>query len=716
MSSLTEQIKERLDIVTYIQQYVPSVKKAGRTYKACCPFHGEKTPSFVINPDNQTWRCFGACSTGGDIFNFAEKMHGWSFSEALNELGRQAGVEVRKQTPAQAEQDKQQDRLRGMLKTAAEYYHTWLLANNAAAQPVLQYARQKRGFTDATLAEFQIGYAPNDWQTMLNTLKSLGYTETEVLAAGLASKNERGNVYDRFRQRLMLPIRDERGRVIGFGARALNPEDEPKYLNSPQSVVFDKSRTLFGLDKAKDAIRASGTAVIVEGYMDAIQAHQAGYRNVVAQMGTALTETQLKLLVPRYAQKIILALDADAAGQSATRRSLEVARQTLAEDYTGKLAADIRILQMGDTAKDPDDVLRETPEKWQGYVDAARPVADFVIDMETAVLSSGSTIQEREAIARRLLPILTVSEDNLYRQDNLQKLALRLRLQEQDLLAWADELKRIDAARRPKMTPERPKQDNTIEPPPFNDDGWESANSEEPPPFFPDDAEISPIDDEDMPLPVDLFPARTAKTPRLTAQHTNREMEAYGLRLLLIQPGLIYQVNRKLRELTQDDEMLTTGPLADFQPEDFSQSDFRSLAVLLFKALEQSDTDPLTFVQYHLEMELHHELETLLQPEETLLTNKLNGRMTGELADIWEKHQRQLRPNKAGNHEDIRRVLALRWLRLRRDKQDIYFLQVDAEQNRNTAELQQYMTHHRLLSQAWHRLNQLLSSPLLGLN
>lgn len=711
MSSIIEQIKERLDIVTYIQQYVPSLKKAGRTYKACCPFHSEKTPSFVVNPDSQTWRCFGACSAGGDIFTFAEKLHGWSFSDALRELGTLAGVEVRKQSSAQVEEEKQLDRLRGMLKTAAELYHRWLMTDHAAARTVLHYVHQKRGFTTTTLVEYQIGYAPNDWHTMLTALKNIGYTEAEILTAGLASKNDRGNVYDRFRHRLMIPIQDERGRVIGFGARALDAKDDPKYLNSPQSAVFDKSRTLFGLDRAKEAIRDSGTAVIVEGYMDVIQAHQAGYRNVVAQMGTALTETQLKLLVPRYAQKIILALDADAAGQSATRRSLEVARETLAADYTGKLSVDIRILQIDD-GKDPDDVLRETPEKWQGYVESARPVADFVIDMETADLSTGSTIQEREAIARRLLPILTVSEDNLYRKDNFQKLALRLRLTEKDLLAWAEELKRIETARRPKFASEYPKYPppSELPPPPDEWDGM-AVNSEEPPPFFPDEA-YPPDNGGDISLPTVLLPAVRPSKARLTAPHTSREIEAYGLRLLLLNPGLIYQVNRKLRELAQDDESLLTGPLVEFSPDDFSQSDYRSLAALLFRALEQSDTDPLTFLQFHLELELRYELDMLLQAEEMLLVNKLQGRLNGEFMDIWKNHRRQLRPKRIGESEDLRRVLAVRWLRLQRDKQDIYFLQMDAQQNQHTAELRQYVERHRLLSQAWHLLNRVLNAPL----
>ena len=295
--SVTEQIKARLDIVQYVSQYVPQLKKAGRYYKACCPFHSEKTPSFVVNPDTQSWRCFGACAEGGDIFSFAMKQNNWSFTEALHELGRQAGVQVTKQTPEQQQQAEQVERLRAMLQTAADFYHQHLLSReDEAAESAYAYTREKRGFTDETIERYQIGYAPAGWQNMMNALTQLGYDNEDILAAGLASQNDRGRVYDRFRNRLMIPIRDDRGRIVGFGARALDPDDNPKYLNSPQSEVFDKSHLLFGLDVAKDAIRQSETAVIVEGYMDVIQAHQAGYYNVVAQMGTAMTESQLKLM------------------------------------------------------------------------------------------------------------------------------------------------------------------------------------------------------------------------------------------------------------------------------------------------------------------------------------------------------------------------------------------------------------------------------------
>lgn len=278
--SLADEIKARLDIVSYVQQFVP-IKKAGRLYKAPCPFHAEKTPSFVVNPDKQTWRCFGACAEGGDVFNFAQKLHGWTFKEALKELGRQVGVEVEQTTPQQRSQSEHLDALRGLMDAAAQFYHERLLdPDDPTAVEVLRYAREKRGFSDDTIRRFQIGYAPPGWQTLLEPFKALGYSQELLLEAGLASSNDAGRVYDRFRNRLMVPIRDARGRTVGFGARVLDPNDNPKYLNSPQTPIFDKSKLLFGLDMARGAIRETGYAVIVEGYMDAIQAHQAGYSKI----------------------------------------------------------------------------------------------------------------------------------------------------------------------------------------------------------------------------------------------------------------------------------------------------------------------------------------------------------------------------------------------------------------------------------------------------
>lgn len=708
--SVTEQIKARLDIVQYVSQYVPQLKKAGRYYKACCPFHSEKTPSFVVNPDTQSWRCFGACAEGGDIFSFAMKQNNWSFTEALHELGRQAGVQVTKQTPEQQQQAEQVERLRAMLQTAADFYHQHLLSReDEAAESAYAYTREKRGFTDETIERYQIGYAPAGWQNMMNALTQLGYDNEDILAAGLASQNDRGRVYDRFRNRLMIPIRDDRGRIVGFGARALDPDDNPKYLNSPQSEVFDKSHLLFGLDVAKDAIRQSETAVIVEGYMDVIQAHQAGYYNVVAQMGTAMTESQLKLIVPRYASQIVMALDADAAGQNATRRSLEVARQALQADYTGKLSVDIRVMQITN-GKDPDDFLRETPEQWPQIVDAARPVADFVIDLETAELGQDASLQARQRVAERVLPILSASENNLYTQENLQKLALRLHISEQDLMDWAAELRKAAKQREQrKPAPSTPDQ----QPPMAQDD---AASSYEPPLFFEDnDAPYDPDDDRAFLPGVDGEPgtpavAKPSPMPaRLTSRHTSRAAEAHCLRMLLLNPDLLFQANRRLRELAHERSELIDGPLGDISSDDFSQSDYRVILNLLLSALMQDEMEPIDYVRQHLDDALLPELTQMLLTEVDTLQHQIGGRFAGEHVQIWGSFKRQSLPGINVDEDVVKRILQVRRHRVQREREEILFLVTEAERNRDKQAAREHGAQCMLLNMASHRLTEAIT-------
>lgn len=696
--SVTQQIKDQLDIVQYVQEYVPGLKRAGRYYKACCPFHSEKTPSFVVNPDTQSWRCFGACAEGGDVFAFAQKINGWTFPEALQELGNRVGVQVQQRSPEQKAQEERLDKLRGMLETAALYYHEHLLSDDPLAQKTLVYAQQKRGFTLETIREWQIGFAPSGFHNMLDALKQIGYSEAEILETGMASQNDRGNIYDRFRNRLMIPIRDQRGRVIGFGARALDPDDNPKYLNSPQTPLFDKSGTLFGLDRAKKSIRDEGTAVIVEGYMDVIQAHQAGYPNVVAQMGTAMTEAQLNQLVPRYAERIILALDADEAGQNATRRSLEVARGALQADYMGKLSVELRVLQI-DGAKDPDDVLRETPEKWPEYIASALPIADFVIKLETAGLDANSSLQERQNVARSVLPILTASENNLYTQDNLQKLALRLRIPEQDLLAWAQEIRQQEQERqrrkqrRQSAPPPPPPASDTAsshEPPPL----WENetASSSEPPPAFfggsPEDAGYADTATEDDWLGGEVLAVpqrRSQQTQQFTSRTASRAAEAYCLRMLLLDFGMLPQVNRTLRELAGNDDHLLEGPLRELTPDDFTQGEYRALFASLQEALAQDDEEPIDYLQDSLDEALTAELETLLLDEVDHIHVQVKRRMHGEFMDIWKTFERQIRHGLDPQSDVVRRALRVRHQRLEREQQEIRFLLEDAQRS-NDAE------------------------------
>ncbi|CAG0997892.1 hypothetical protein ANRL2_03754, partial [Anaerolineae bacterium] len=336
--------------------------------------------------------CFGACSEGGDLFSFVMKAEGWDFAETLRALAEKAGIELRPQTPEETTRQNTEERLLALLDAAAQYFTQYLL-ESPEAESVRAYVA-RRGLDETTIRQFNIGYVPDNWHFALNHFRLEGYREEELVEAGLAIRNDNGRVYDRFRHRLMIPIRDGRGRTLGFGARALAEDQQPKYLNSPQGPLFDKSTLLYGLDLARRAIRESETVVIVEGYMDVIQAHQAGYTNVVAQMGTALTPTQVQL-VAKYAHRLILALDSDAAGVNATMRGLKVTRDSLVEagadngsqgldargmmSQAGKFQLDIRVLQLP-SGKDPDDFIRANPEQWPEVVNQAKPLVDYVIE------------------------------------------------------------------------------------------------------------------------------------------------------------------------------------------------------------------------------------------------------------------------------------------------------------------------------------------------
>jgi len=620
------------------------------------------------------------------VLSFAVKINGWTFAEALRELAQQVGIELRPMSAAQRAQDERLDRLRNLLQTVAQAYHHYLMSDyDDHARAALRYAREKRGFSDETLRAFMIGYAPPEWDAIYKEMRQIGYSTEDLLAAGVIGQNEQGRTYDRFRNRLMIPIRDEKGRVVGFGARALAAEDNPKYLNSPQSELFDKSRLLFGLDRARESIRTQGTAVIVEGYMDAIQAHQAGYFNVVAQMGTALTEEQLKLIVPRYAKKVILALDADAAGQNAMRRSLDVAQRTLSDDLGGKLAADIRILQMDDPeggqAKDPDDVLRQTPHLWPDYVARALPVADFVIQQETAHLPPNATLQERREIALRVLPILSATRDNLYRQDNLQKLALRLHIDERDLLDWARQVRQEQIARdkaRPRPSP--PPQPSGLaaasaeiapadEPPPPFFDG-EPPPSEEPPPYFGEEASLAPAPPPETPK------TSTQTSPRLPqgeSRLASRAAEGYCLRLLLQETSLFFEVCRYLSELADDDAALRHSALAPFGAGDFSQGDYRILMATLEQALDQIDLSPLDFLRQNTDSELSAEVDDLLIEEDAWLARPIKGLSSDQMA-IYKALAMRARPQRSQHNDALRRALEVRRARLRREQQELMFL------------------------------------------
>jgi DNA primase len=528
--STIDQIKERLDIVDVIGSYV-KLQKAGRNFKANCPFHNERTPSFVVFPESQRWRCFGACNDGGDLFTFVMKREGWDFAEALERLAERAGVELEPRGAHAAEQAEEHERLRAVLSATATYYHHLLLKTpvGAAARAYVE----RRGLAPDTLERFQIGFAPESWDAARNHLAGQGYTLDECVLAGVLTRNaDTGSIYDRFRNRLIIPIRDTQGRVIGFGGRALG-DQEPKYLNSPQSPLFDKSAVLFALDLARKSVRETGVAVIVEGYMDAIAAHQAGFANVVAQMGTALTEMQLKSL-KRYARRFVLALDPDAAGASATLRGLTVARETLDREgeasfnpqgllrFEGRLQADIRVLSLPDD-RDPDEVIRADPEEWRRRVAGARPIVEYVLDVVTA----GRDLEDPKVkadITRQMLPLIADVADPVERDGYLQKLARQLRVDEG---AMRDEAREV---RPPSPAARRA---------------------------------AGPAPDA---LPPAAAPARPAARAA-AATGAGGVVEAYCLTLLLYAPHL----------LAAADQMLVGAGLDVLAPDDFERAEHRAL-------------------------------------------------------------------------------------------------------------------------------------------
>ncbi len=441
--SVVDEIKDRIDIVELVGETV-KLRKSGKNYTGFCPFHPNKrTPAFAVFPDSGTWRCFGACNEGGDIFNFVMKREGWDFPEALAYLAERAGVELEPRHPNQAAEAEALERLREVLEAAVTFYRHALF-QTSAGKPALAYLR-KRGLQDATLETFELGYAPDAWDALRGHLTERGFKQEDLVEAGLLSSREGGGYYDRFRNRIMFPIRDARGRMVGFGARTLDPQGVPKYLNSPQTPLFDKGRTLYGLDKARREIRRQDQAVIVEGYMDVIGLHQAGHRNAVSPMGTALSESQLRLL-KRYSRRIILALDADAAGSQATLRGLEVARQALDREaeptfdarglirYEGRLDADLRIVTLPE-GQDPDELVLRDPEAWPNLLGQARTIVDYVME----VMKAERDLEDPKAkaeIAAAVLPLIEDVADPVERETYRQRLARALKVDERALLAW----------------------------------------------------------------------------------------------------------------------------------------------------------------------------------------------------------------------------------------------------------------------------------------
>ncbi|HLV08659.1 MAG TPA: DNA primase, partial [Halanaerobiales bacterium] len=342
---IIEEIKSSIDIVNIISEYV-ELKRTGKNYKGLCPFHQEKTPSFNVNPERQFFYCFG-CGEGGDVFSFLMKIDNITFQEALKILARRSGITLPDYTDRERRIGEQREKVFAINNFVAKYYN-YILTNSKAGEKAVDYL-DRRGFSAEDIHKFKLGYAPQGWTTLLNFLKSRNYTTEELLKAGLIVKGRNNKLYDRFRERIIFPIFNICGEVLAFGGRIINTTEKniPKYLNSPETVIYRKGETLYGLNWACDVIRKTGEVIIMEGYTDILTAHCHGLCNAVASLGTALTYKQARLL-KRYASMVYIAYDADSAGEQATIRGLDVLK---------KSGLDVKVINLPGQM-DPDDFIQ----------------------------------------------------------------------------------------------------------------------------------------------------------------------------------------------------------------------------------------------------------------------------------------------------------------------------------------------------------------------
>jgi len=421
--SAIEEIKQKLDIVEIAGRYT-QLTKAGKNFKGVCPFHQEKHGSFFVFPDRQSWHCFGACSTGGDIFSLVMKKEGIEFAEALKMLAARAGVNL--PVRGRETQDKQQHaRLYEANETARDYYHQ-LFNTSREAEKARQYALS-RGLNAQSLMDFKLGFSPSGRENLRRHLLEKGFSENELLDAGLVIKTETGFI-DRFHNRLMFPINNTAGRTTGFGGREMDGS-QPKYLNSPESPVFDKSGILYGLDLAREEIRRRDQVVLVEGYMDVIIARQYGFTNTVAAMGTAISEKQIDA-IKKLTRNLVLAMDADEAGEKAMLRGIE---------HENSMGNEIKVALMP-PGLDPDAVIRQSAQDWSKAVNDAEPLVDFIISKAAAEYDLSSAAG-KSRLVDKVLPIIAQMHNLIRQAHYLQKLSKMVNVNESRLEASLKETK-----------------------------------------------------------------------------------------------------------------------------------------------------------------------------------------------------------------------------------------------------------------------------------
>jgi DNA primase len=570
-----DDIKARLDIVDIVSETV-KLRRSGKSYTGFCPFHpNSKTPAFAVFPDSGTWRCFGQCNEGGDVFKFVMKKEGWEFPETLRHLAERAGVVLEPLTPERKAAEDQYDRLRDLLEGAVKLYQYHLL-ETPAGKPALDFIN-RRGVKPETIKTFELGYAPPGYETVLEHFRAHGYATEDMVDVGLVNEREGGGFYDKFRNRVMFPIRDASGRMTGFGARILDPDDVPKFMNSPQTPLFDKSHLLYGLNMARKSIREQNQVVIVEGYLDVILLHQAGFTNAVSPMGTALNEDQLRLL-NKISHRIVLALDADVAGEKATLRGLELARNALEHSdeltfdahgllrHEARLQADVRVTTLP-AGMDPDEVVLRDPEEWKKIIASARPIVVHV--METLARNQDlNDAKVKTAIAAQITPLIEDVPSSIERDTYRQQLARLLKVDERMLLGS----QRV--SQRPRRRNERV-----------------------------------------------VDPVRLGVSSRFEKGVDNRaqSLESHCLTLLLFRPEGVYDLDR----------ILKTFGLVEFSSNDFDSVENQLISRLLLEGLDQDAQDTLPYVKERLPVELEERFQSLIKAD--TLEKKLGEKVHQDL-------------------------------------------------------------------------------------
>ncbi len=410
--NVLQEIKDRLNIADVLSGYI-QVKKSGANYKAPCPFHNEKSPSLMISPQKQIWHCFG-CGEGGDVFGFVMKYENLDFKDTLKILADKAGVQLPSYSPTNKVEEDEKEILYKINNFASRYYHQVLMSKTGAV--ALEYLKN-RGLSEQTIVKWQIGFAPEDFHALERALMQKGIKPEQMVKAGVSSRNERGQMYDRFRGRITFPIYNYFGETVGFSARILNDDGKSaKYVNSPETIIYNKSKILFGLNFAKDTIRKKDEAVLVEGQMDCISAHQAGFANTIAVSGTALNEYGFAQLA-RLTKNLKFCFDADVAGQTATRRSGELA---LKNNFKLKLI----ILK---AVKDPDELIKKSPGLWEKAVSEAVWFLDYYIN-KTEVDFPGGSVEQKLYLSKEVLPFLHFIQDPLEQDHYINKMVSKFEI------------------------------------------------------------------------------------------------------------------------------------------------------------------------------------------------------------------------------------------------------------------------------------------------